>query len=82
MIRQYATINARMKRGDIMPISDRAKENKTKYVIEYAKKTYKRIPLDVTHSQYAEIQTAAKAVGETVNGYIKEAIRRRIENQD
>lgn len=42
---------------------------------------YKRVPLDVAKSYYADVlKPAADAAGESVNGYIKEAIRRRIES--
>lgn len=54
-------------------------ENKTKYDIEYAKQKLKRIPLDVQKEKYEEIKTAAKNVGESVNGYIKKAIDERME---
>lgn len=62
-----------------MPLSEKAKQNKTKYDLEYAKEHYKRIPLDVTHESYNQIQTAATSKGETVNGYIKKAIQNRLD---
>lgn len=55
------------------------KTNKTKYDIEYAKKSLKRIPLDVQKEKYEEIKAAAEAVGEKVNTYIKKAIDERME---
>lgn len=55
------------------------KDKKTLYNLEYAKKSLKRIPLDVQKEKYAEIQSAATAAGETVNGYIKKAIDERME---
>lgn len=45
----------------------------------YAKKSLKRIPLDVQKEKYEEIKTAATAAGESVNGYIKKAIDQRME---
>lgn len=51
---------------------------KRAYNIEYAKKSLKRIPLDVSVSKFEEIKEASAAVGETVNGYIKKAIDRRM----
>lgn len=45
----------------------------------YEKKALKRIPLDVQKDQYAQIQNAAAAAGESVNGYIKGAILQRME---
>lgn len=45
----------------------------------YAKKSLKRIPLDVQKEKYEEIKTAAERSGESVNGYIKKAIDERME---
>ena len=67
-------------KGDSMPLSEQAKEKKRKYTLEYAKKNYKRIPLDVQRSKYDEIAQAAENVGESVNGYIKKAIDTRLES--
>ena len=58
------------------------KTNKTKYDIEYAKKSLKRIPLDVQKEKYEEIKAAADAVGEKVNTYIKKAIDERMERDN
>ena len=63
-----------------MSLSEKAKENKRNYNIEYAKKNYQRIPLDVQRSKYDEISQAAENVGESVNGYIKKAIDTRLES--
>lgn len=54
--------------------------NKTKseYDMQYAKQNLKRIPLNVKKEKYEEIQTAATAAGESVNGYIKKAIDARL----
>ena len=66
-----------MKEGEFsMP----AKENKSKYDIQYAKNNLKRIPLDVRKEKYEEIKAAAEKAGETVNGYIKKAIDQRMTN--
>ena len=46
--------------------------------MQYAKQNLKRIPLNVKKEKYEEIQTAATAVGESVNGYIKKAIDARL----
>lgn len=54
------------------------KISKAQYDMEYAKKKLKRIPLDVTKDKYQEINTAAEAANESVNGYIKRAIDNRI----
>lgn len=63
-----------------MPLSEKALENKKKYSMEYAKKHLKRIPLDVQAEKYEEIKTASEKAGETVNGYIKKAIDKRLES--
>lgn len=50
------------------------KKNKAKYDMDYAKRKLKRIPLDVTKEKYQEIKSAAQAVNESVNGYIKKLL--------
>lgn len=45
----------------------------------YARKSLKRIPLDVQKEKYEEIKAAAEKAGESVNGYIKKAIDDRME---
>lgn len=50
-----------------------------KYNKEYRADKIKRIPLDVQTTLYIEIKAAADASGETVNGYIKGAIKQRME---
>jgi len=42
--------------------------------IEYAKRSLKRIPLDVQKDRYEQIKEHAESKGETVNGFIKRAI--------
>lgn len=61
-----------------MPLSEQALQNKKRYDQEYRKKNYKRIPLDVTPEYYEQIKRSAESAGESVNGYIKEAIRLRM----
>ena len=46
--------------------------------IEYAKRSLKRIPLDVQKEEYEEIRAAADAAGMSVNGFIKTAIREKM----
>ena len=65
-----------------MPLSENAIKNKVQYNLKYAKDHLKRIPLDVSLPKYEEIKTAASKQGESVNGYIKKAIDRRIESGD
>ena len=50
--------------------------------IKYKEKSIKRIPLDVQKEKYEAIKAAAEATGESVNGYIKTAVDRRIESGD
>lgn len=59
-------------------LSEKAKENKIKYTMEYNKTHYKRVPLDVTPAMYEDIKNASVSAGETVNGYIKKAIEMRL----
>lgn len=54
-------------------------EQRKEYLYDYQKSKLKRIPLDVPKERYEEIKAAADAVGEKVNGYIKQAIKERIE---
>ena len=64
-----------------MPLSDKAQANKVQYQIDYAKRNYKRVPLDLPKSKYEEIKTASDKAGETVNGYIKRAIDERLNKE-
>lgn len=47
--------------------------------VKYKAEKIKRVPLDMQISFYDEIKAAADQAGESVNGYIKEAIRQRME---
>ena len=58
-----------------MTLSDQRKE----YLYDYQKSKLKRIPLDVQKEKYEEIKAAANHAGESVNGYIKKAIDKRME---
>lgn len=67
-----------LQRGlNLMPLTESQKQAR----YNYAKKSLKRIPLDVQKEKYEEIKTAASAAGESVNGYIKKAVDQRIENE-
>ncbi|MBO7475757.1 MAG: hypothetical protein J6T36_02355 [Campylobacter sp.] len=59
-------------------LSEKAKENKRKYVHNYTKENYKRVPLLVSHEKYDDIKAAADKCGDSVNGYIKKAIDDRL----
>ncbi len=50
--------------------------------MQYAKENLKRIPLNVQKEKYEEIKAAADAAGESVNGYIKKAIDKRLESDN
>lgn len=52
--------------------------NKKAYNMRYQREKLKRIPLDVQITEYETIKAAALAAGETVNGFIKAAVRARI----
>lgn len=62
-----------------MGLSEDAKRNKRKYIHEYSKRNYKRVPLDVRPEQYDRIKNTADQLGESVNGFIKTAIDERLE---
>ena len=53
---------------------------KTSYDLKYARERLKRVPLDLTHDDYAVVQMAAEAAGESINGYIKRSIAQRMAN--
>lgn len=55
--------------------------NKAAYLAskKYKEKSIKRIPLDVQVELYQELRSAAEMKSESVNGYIKTAIRQRLE---
>lgn len=49
--------------------------------INYAKKSLKRIPLDVKKEYYEELAAAALAAGESVRGYILRAVEERMQRE-
>lgn len=50
-----------------------------KAVMKYEKATVKRVPLNLRiDDQYPALKAAAEAAGETISGYIKNAIRQRM----
>lgn len=53
-----------------------SKYNEKNY--EYRKNKIKRIPLDVKIEKYEEIAKISNDIGETVNGFIKTSIDKRI----
>ena len=56
-----------------------AASNQAQY--KYNAEHLKRIPLDVQKDIYDTIKTAADAAGQSVNGYIKQAISERMERE-
>ena len=56
-------------------------ESQKKATYKYRANNIKRIPLDVQITKYDQIKAAADRVGESVNGYIKGAIDRRLESE-
>ena len=60
-----------------MAMTDERKE----YLYKYQKQKLKRIPLDVTKEFYEEIALKANSCGMSVNGYIKQAINEKMEQE-
>ncbi len=48
------------------------------YSLKYAREKLKRIPLDVKLEDYENIKQAAARAGQSINGFIKQAIKDRI----
>ena len=59
-------------------LSDKALENKKAYTMNYKKKNYKRVPLDLSIDKYDKVKERSQELGETVNGFIKKAIDSRL----
>ena len=57
-------------------------EKSKAYSLDYAKRKLKRVPLDLPLEEYDRLQVAAQAAGESVNGYIKKAIKLRMEVEE
>ncbi len=53
-------------------------EKSKAYRYQYEREKLKRVPLDMQISDYEELKQAALNQGETVNGFIKTAIRERL----
>ena len=65
-------------KGDLMPISEKQKLQSYKYKAA----NIKRVPLDMQVTDYNLVKAAAASAGESVNGYIKLAIRERMERDN
>lgn len=61
-----------------MPKAKKTLDKATEYHIEYAKKKLKRVPLDLPIEDYEQVKSKADSLGETVNGFIKQAIKNRL----
>ena len=48
---------------------------KAQYDIEYKREHLKRVPLDLRLDEYAKLKAYTEQTGETVNGFIKRAIK-------
>ena len=57
-------------------------DERKKYLNNYDKENYKRIPLNLRLDEYKELKQAAEAAGESVNGFIKKAIKEKIRGRD
>lgn len=57
-------------------------EERRKYLYDYHKKNMKRVPLDLQLSDYEELKAAAEKNGESVNGFIKQAITEKLERMN
>lgn len=51
------------------------------YLYAYHKEHIKRVPVNMQKEEYLRLKTAADASGKTVSGYIKEAIREKMERE-
>lgn len=59
-------------------VSKEAQEHKKQYNIEYAKKKYKRVPLDLTLEDYQELTNYCITNNLKINTFIKELIKEKI----
>lgn len=54
-------------------------EERKNYLYSYKKQRLKRVPLDMQISDYEALKAAADQAGQTVNGFIKQAIAEKLE---
>jgi uncharacterized protein (DUF1778 family) len=54
-------------------------EERKKYLYSYQKQKLKRVPLDMQLTDYETLKAAAEGAGQTVNGFIKQAIAEKLE---
>ena len=58
-----------------------ASEAQKKATIKYAKSHLKRVPLDLKLEDYDNLKSVAEQAGQTMNGYIKQAIAEKMERE-
>ena len=56
-------------------------QERKNYLYDYQKKKLKRVPLDLKLEDYDNLKSAAEQAGQTVNGYIKQAIAEKMERE-
>lgn len=57
-------------------------ESSKRATIKYQREHLKRIPLSIQNAEFERIKAAAVAAGESVNGFIKRAVRERMERME
>ena len=57
-------------------------EERKKYLYFYQKQKLKRVPLDMQITDYEMLKAAAEDAGQTVNGFIKQAIKEKLEREN
>lgn len=62
-------------------MTEKYTEAQKKASLRYAKDRLKRVPLDSKRDDYEKLSESAKAAGKSINGFIKEAIREKIERE-
>ena len=61
-----------------MPLSEKAIENKKQYTLDYKKKSYKRVPLDMRIEDYEQLKAYCDKCNIPVQTFIKSAISEKI----
>ena len=57
------------------------KKQASKYINDFARDKYDRIAFNVPKGERDRIRAAAEAAGESLNGYIAQAVRDRMQNE-
>lgn len=55
--------------------------NRNEYINNYKRENYKRITFELKKADFEEVQSHIKETSETVNGFIKRAIRETLERE-